>query len=468
MANKTLAPYKGHPSAELTAFEHGNDPDIMSPELLWECLVTHDDVGGAHSTQRTVLTIPALDFVTGRATATFTGGGLGAPVTTFADAAVGDTEEDLATALATEIDDLIATTLDGVVAAVLDNGGDVEIDFVPGIARVSVAFSYAPAQQTTITWGGALVDGEYSIDIEPGAGFDDVNVPNDRAAASPVDAAAMAAAFETTAEALIATTLADVLVSANDAGAVNTLVFEPGIAATVTANVTVNRILTFAGTATDGTYLTRLQHVSLPGGVLDVPIERSGGSSNTNLADAFEADVEARALLAPLLVNANNTAGANTLTFYPGVTGLSVTAVSAPAPGTLAVTGPTVVVEDATPAGPVVTVAHSFAINLNDLASNREFPAPCLRGESPVLRVLEAWPAGATATLDDGGTASTDVLTAVAIDATGWVGDTSTSLGDAHAVELSWDPVLTIALGSSPTPTIGELKVQVTHSPLPE
>ena len=47
---------------------------------------------------------------------------------------------------------------------------------------------------------------------------------------------------------------------------------------------------------------------------------RSGAETDTDLADDFEAQVEAHPLLAPLLVSADNAAGVNTTLVYDGIT----------------------------------------------------------------------------------------------------------------------------------------------------
>ena len=205
---------------------------------------------------------------------------------------------------ASDLDDLIATTLATAVASVTNVvANEIVITFVAGIGRMTVTTVYTPAQQTTVTWGGTLVDGEYSVRFVSSSPAADVTVDNDRAGGTPANTGAMAVALEAAAEALIATTLAGVLVSADDSASVNTLIFEPGVTCTVTASVTPNTTHTFGGTATDGAYVTRFTHSSLPGGSLDITTTRAAGSpaTNTDLANAFEADVEARALLSLLL-----------------------------------------------------------------------------------------------------------------------------------------------------------------------
>lgn len=259
MANATLPPYKGHPAAEVQAFEHGTDGDTMSPEMVWECLVTHDDLTSA--TQTITLT--------------------------FADPEDGDFE----TTFFDENDDEIDTVTTARVANVPDTAADMAT--------------------------------QHTADID----------------------------------ALIGTTLADYV-----------------------------------------------SEVRVDGVVVTVDV----------------------------------------------------------------VAGVRIRVETSAPGSASLTADHILALNLNDLQPNDAYPANSLRGESPVLRVLEAFPAGTVATLDDGGIDATDVLALSAVDATGWVGDTGTTVGDAHKVELDWEPTLSFHFADDPFPTTGEVKVQVTHSPLPE
>ena len=214
-------------------------PWDLTSEHVWEARIRSADLFGASSTQITTITIPTTDFVTGRITTTISGGPLSSPVVIRSDAAVGDTEEDLGTQHASDIDDLIATTLATAVASVTnDVTNEVVIVFIAGIGRMTVSSVYMPAQQTTITWGGTLVDGEYSVRVVCDDPKADTTIDNDRSSGTPANVNAMAAAFEAAAEALIGGDLADVLVSADDAGAVNTMIFEPGVVATVTATAT--------------------------------------------------------------------------------------------------------------------------------------------------------------------------------------------------------------------------------------
>jgi hypothetical protein len=446
-------------------------PWDITPEHSWECRIDYADLSGAAATQRTTITIPSAGFVSGRLAVTFTGGGLASPVTITADTEPGDTEENLGDTVVAAIDGEIADDLDGVVASVSNAtaANAAVIVFEQGIGLVTVTAVFTPAQQTTVTWGGTLVDGLYSVRLVSASPVTDVTVPNNRAAGTPANVNAMAAAFEAAAEALIGTTLANVLVSADDAGAVNTLVFEPGVVCTVTATVTPNTTHTFGGTETDGAYVTRFTHASLPGGSLDITTTRAAGSpaTNTDLADAFEADVEGRALLSLLLASADNTAGANVLTFFPGVSSMDVTAVSAPAPGTLVVSDPTVVIASATPAGPTVTVSHSIVIALNSIADRGPFPHHVMRHEV-ALEVDTAFGANRTITVGNAdGEAHLLGSTPVTLNSTGRSLAAAACTHYRTRYQGTMVPTATIDLGSSLTLSAGLAYVQINYSPHP-
>lgn len=220
------------------------------------------------------------------------------------------------------------------------------------------------------------------------------------------------------------------------------------IAESTISHVTVT--LTFSGTETDGDYETLIRDEN--GALIEtVTTTRAGAvpATNDDLATQHAADFAAflATTLATTLESANADGATVVLVGQPGVLFRAVP--SAPPPGAL-------------------DAEHGVVFNLNTMQPNDAFPANALRGESPTIRVTEAWPASTVATLDNAGAASTDVLALVALDATGWVGDTGTSLGDAHKTETAWTPHLTIFLGDNITAATGELKVQVTYSPLPE
>lgn len=443
-------------------------PWVHTPRFGWACRLTALDLAGAHASQTTTITIPTSGFVSGRLTVTFSGGGLGAPVAITADASTSETEDDLGDNITTAIDSAIATSLAGVVASVTNTTANAPIVvYEAGIGLVSVAVSFTPAQQTTVTWGGTLVDGEYAVRVvvdQQGLQADE-EIANNRAGGTPANVNAMAAAFETAAEALIPGNLADILVSADDAGAVNTLIFEPGVVATVTAIVTNNTTHTYGGTTSDGDYVTRFDHADLPGGSVTITVNRSGAETDTDLADDFEAQVEAHVLLQQYVQNADNTAGANIITTWPGTTGLNVVAVSAPAPGTLTVSDPTVVVADATPAGPTVTVSHSAAVDLNSIAGDQAFPLNVIRSWC-LVHVTEGFGAGRTLTIGDADEPA-GVLgsTPIDLDTEGRSGSVAADAEYQPRPENAWLPTATIDLGASSTVSAGSVLVEVLFTP---
>ena len=441
-------------------------PWVHTPRFGWACTIDYTDITGPAATQTITIVIGAGDFVTGRLVVAFAGGGLGSPVSITADAPVGDDENDLGDTLTTAIDTAIATSLAGVVASVSNaTANEVVVVLEQGIGFVTATPTFTPAQQTTVTWGGTLVDGEYSVRIECDDPNADVTIDNDRASGTPANVNAMAAAFETAAETLIATTLAGVLVSADDSGAVNTLIFEPGVEATVTATVTNNTTHTYGGTTSDGDYVTRFDHADLPGGSVTITVNRSGAETDTDLADDFEGQVEAHPLLQQYVQNANNTAGANIITTWPGTTGLNVVAVSDPGTGTLTVSDPTVVVADATPAGPDVTATSSVTIDLNTIAGDEAFPLNVLR-QWCLVHVTAAFGAGRTLTVGDANEPA-GVLgsTPIDINTTGRSGSLAADAEYQPRTEAAWVPTATIDLGASTTLSAGSVLVEVLFTP---
>lgn len=449
-----------------------------TPEFMWQARIGYRDLAGPAATQRATITIPTADFVTGRLTVTISGGGLSSPVVATADAAVGDTEDDLGVLTASTVDALAATTLAGVITgADVDAGGDnvVHIDFVAGIARATVAVAFAPAQQTTATFGGTLLDGAYGLRFECDAPNADTTATVSRAAAVPVDGPAMAVAMEAAAEALIAGDLAGILVSADDAGAVNTLVFEPGVTVVVTSSVPPGTTLTFGGTETDGNYDTIVTHSSIPGGSATLRTTRVGAVPLTNilLAVDHEAVIEADPRVASLIASADDDgAGVNTVLGFPLVTGMTF-ATAAPAPGTLTSSPPTLVIADATPAGPVVTVGYSVTLALNTLAIGGAFPNHVTR-LNVALEVVTAF--GATRTITVGDAGDPDGLlgsTPVTLNSTGRTLSIAADAEHEDRYEGTQGaggrlvPTATIDLGTSNAPTQGLAFVQIDWAPHP-
>jgi hypothetical protein len=438
-------------------------PWDYSPEFQWEARIGFRDLTGPAATQGATITIPASGFVSGRITATFTGYGLVAPVAVTADAAVADDEEDLAAALDMAIDDLIATTLAGVVASVSSSTNTVPIVFAAGIASGTVTVAWRSAQQTRVRFAGTPVDGPYVTTIGG------VAVTTTRAAASPANIAAIAVQHEADIEALIATTLADVVVSADDDGVDDCIIiFEPDIATvTVTTTPPSSTTATFGGTETDGDYSILFAHATLPSAGVTITVPRAGGSpaTNTDLADEMEVQIEASAQLAHLVSNADNTAGVNTITTFAGVTGLTVTATAVTAPATLVMSPMTMTVADVTPVGPVPTVAYSSTIALNTLNTRGAFPTHVWRLEV-ALEVTTAFGANRTITVGDAD--ATDGLmgsTPVTLNTTGRTLAIAADTEYIDRYESGLVPTVTIAIGATAAVTQGVAFIQINYAP---
>lgn len=439
-------------------------PWDWSPELQWSCTVGWRDLVGSSATQAAVITIPSAGFVAGRITATFQGYNLSAPVAVPADAQPGEDEEQLAQNLANAINDLVATTLSGVVEIAGEEANTIGVVFVAGLPAGTLTVSFAPAQLTEITFGGTdLVAGDYTVSI----GGVDVTIP--RAAEN---VAAMAVLAESTIEALIATTLADVVISADDDGVdTNAIQLEPGLAAvTITTDVPPFPQAwdaVFSGTATDGDYDLIFAHSSLPAPVTVRVTRSTTPSTNSDLAGAMETAVEANAQLAALIASATASTATNEIRTFAGITGLTITA-AAPSPGELNPTdvtdGPTLVVADATPAGPTPTVAYSSTIDLSALSAAGPFPSNVWRLEA-AIEVDAAF--GANRTITVGDAADPDGLlgsTPLTLNTTGRVLSVPADGQHADRHEPAFVPLATINLGASATLTAGEVVVQITYA----
>lgn len=437
------------------------------PECTWECIVTHRDLQGEFAEQTIVITIPALNFTAGRLTATVTGGSLDEPAVLTAVAATGDDQEDLASALASEIE-----ALEGVVSSSSD-AEVVSVRFSTGIGPVTISLEYEPAQLMEVDWDpGAIaypiVDGTYSVIISGGSLVAPVQV--DVNAVSVASPTALADLIEVAVEGLIATTLAGAVVSATNTAAVNAIQFEPLLEGEEPYEIEIVSAeahrLTFGGTATDGNYVTSIDNETLLPGPVGIVVVRAAGSpaSNTDLANQYETQFEAHAQLDPFFFDADNTAGANMLRTFPGATGFTVTAVSAPAPGTLVVVSSSPDVTDTTPDGPEITIAHSVVIELNNLHPRREFPTNVIRLPKPNAIVKTAFAENTTVDLGDN-SARAGVLSAVAIEEVGTHTDAGTDEGDGSLPELDWAPFATFHV-DSPTITAGEVVFAVDFRPL--
>jgi hypothetical protein len=447
-------------------------PWDMASTHQWEARILARDLRGAASTQVTAITIPSSGFVSGRLTVTFSGGLLGAPVNVTADATVAQDENDLGDALETAITTAIGTTLAGTVASVENTGASnaVNVTMVAGVGPVTVTAVFAPAQVLEVQFGGTLLNGAYRSTISGGGLGSPVAVTTTRAAGTPANVAAMAVQHEADIEALVATTLAGVVVSANDdATDTNVVQFAPGIAtASITTAVPPGTTLTFGGTAMDGSYATTITHSSIPAGSATVTTARAAGSpaTNSDLAAQHETDIEADPRISALIASADDTGATNAVLGFAGITGLTFST-SAPAPGTLTSAPPTMTVTDATPAGPTVTVTHSVHLNLGSLCPQGAFPAHVMRCEV-ALEVDTAFGVGRTITVGDAD--DRDALlggTPVTLNSTGRSLAASGVAQYRTRYEAGLVPTATIDLGSSLTVTTGKAYVQINFTPHP-
>ena len=466
----------GGGAAFVRALESSNFPLWdFTPEYQWECRVGASALTGAAATQIATVTVPAAGIASGALTVTFTGGGLVAPVEVIVYAAVGDDERDVGNALEVAVDAAILGDLAGVIADVEndDSSNVVNMYAVAGVPLVTVVASWRSAEQYDLTLSGTLVDADYAVTIS-GGGLGAPVVSTTTRATTPATIGDMIVQVESDLEGLIATTLADVLVSADDdASDTNTLIFEPDIAdVTVTTAISPNSIaLQFGGTPTDGSYATTFLHASLPGGEATVTTARSGGTPATNadLAVQHEADIEADVRLYPVIVSADDDGvDTNIVITHPGVTGLTATTAD-PSPGTLTQTPLGWAVADVTPAGPAVTVTYGARLDLNVLGGLSSGPMPphVMRDEV-ALEVLTAFEAGGTITVGDlndpdGLLGSTPVV----IDAAGRTLSVAADAEHETQYEAALVPTATFSLGASPTETSGVLFVQVNWSPHP-
>lgn len=448
----------------------GSLPWVLPPRFGWECTITDLDLAGDYATQVSTITIPTLNFASGRLTVTFSGGGLAASVDVTADAAVAEDENDLGDHLETSLNTAIAGDLAGVLASVENDGASnvVNLTFEQGIGIVTITVDFEPAQVSEVTFGGTLLNGAFATTFTGGGLGSPVTVTTTRAAGTPANVAAMAVQHEADIEALIATTLAGVVVSADDDTVdTNSIQFEPGIAAvTVTTSVPPGTTLTFGGTATDGDYATTFTHSSIPAGSATVTTTRAAGTpaTNSDLAAQHEADVEADPRLTSLISSADDTGATNAVLGYAGVTGLTFST-SAPAPGTLTSTPPTMAVADATPAGPTVTVSHSLTLDLNSIAEDQGFPSNVIR-QWVLINVIEEFGANRTITIGDAGDPN-GVLgsTPVTLNTTGRSGSSASDAEYQPRPENAWTPTATIALGSSASVTQGEVLIEILFTP---
>lgn len=208
----------------------------FAPEYEWTVPVTASDLYGPAATASTDVTIPASGFVSGRVTLTFSHADLSADVEVTADAAVGDANTDLATALEAAVATARAGDLAGYVTDEVALSNVVTIEHVAGLG---IAVSWRSAQQTTVQLAGTIYDAIYRVTLTGGGLGAPVPISTARTSGTPAAITDLIVQRETDAEALIGTTLAGVLVSADDDGAdLNTFIFEPDIDdVTITATI---------------------------------------------------------------------------------------------------------------------------------------------------------------------------------------------------------------------------------------
>ena len=448
----------------LRAQERGDLPRwTWTPRHEWACKILASDLAGSSSTQMATVTIPAAGFVSGRLTLTFSGGGLASPVAVVADAAVGDANTDLATAMGSALTTAISGDLSGVLSSATVDSNLIYLGFVQGIDMVSVTPTWRSAEVYEIEFVGTLIDSDYTVTISGGGLGAPVAVTTQRSGGSPAAITDMIIQREADLEGEAG--LSGVLVSADDDGAtLNTLQFEPDIA-DVTVTATENPLsiaLQFGGTPTDGFYGTTFTHSSIPGGSAAVYTQRSGGVPATNLALAqqHEADIEADLRLVGIIASANDDGvDTNIVIAYAGVTGLTATT-EAPSPGTLTRTALDQTVTDVTPAGPTVTVNYELTLDLNSLAAVGRFPQHVVRRCTSV-RVTEAF--GASRTITVGDAAAADGLAGASPIDLNAVAHTVDSAATQYLgrYESALVPTATLNLGSSNTVTTGEVYVYI-------
>lgn len=466
MANQNF-PLKPAPHgnrAEISGLGGGRIPLSMTPEVAWVATVRHTDIAGADQT--TVATIPALAD-SGRLTATFTRAGV--EVEIAVDLAEGDDQDDLATDFAAALGAEGAPFSSWLVGATA-NAGAVTIEWVPGVL-VTPSIAFVPAQVIELVYDvGVLVAGNYVFTFTGADLGGPVQVILVWGGGTAADfGVALEAAIEGEVQ------LDGVVVSADDDGAGTVRVlFGPGLSeAEIDIEVPAiahSYVMTTGGVPADGDYVAAFISGLLPAPV-PITVTRTGGAPATSalIAAAFETAIEANPQLAPYVASADATGDANAIETYAGVElGFDT---SAPTGATLGVSDesddpPTYVPTDATPAAPSITLSHDLSLSLNELQPRNAFPAHVCRLECPLVRRVVAWSSSATISLDNGGGASTDVLSSVSVSSgTGWLGDTGTTLGSVDVPEEEWDPRVVLTTANL-APTAGEFEIHVGLCPL--
>jgi hypothetical protein len=361
-------------------------------------------------------------------------------------------------------------TLTAAAALVSNAAGVVTIAWVAGQGLIDVTLDYAEATQTPITFGGTLVDGPYQTTISGGGLGAPVVVTTTRTAAVPATATAMAIQHEADIEALVGTTLAGVVQSADDNGAGrNTLIMNPGIAAVTVTTLPPRQTfdLTVAGTPTDGVYSGRINHASLPGGSQPYTFTRGAGETNTQIADALEVDIEGNGAMLALVESADNTGAVCAVLSLEGASGITLTDEAAPAPGTLASneTSPEMTVGTAIVPPVTVTAAHFLAIDLN-IVAKAAFPTNVIRGIAAVDSVV-GFGAGRNFYVGRQGGDVDAILPVLNANTTGRIVAPTTVAEYQPRHENAFVPQLTLELGDSVALPTGDFEIQIGFSPSP-
>jgi len=444
-------------------------PWVWTPSFRWVARILARDLAlnqAAATLQTTLITIAAANFEAGTATVTFSGGPLADPIVLTVLADVSDTNVTLGAALDAAID--ANPTLAAAANTVGNAAGIVTITWVEGQGLIDVSAEYENAQQTTVQFAGTLVDGPYVSTFSGGGLGAPVEVTTTRAGGVPANAAAMAVQHEADIEALVGTTLAGVVQSADDDGTdLCTIVMDPNIAAVAVETLPPRQTfdLTVGGTADNGIYSGRINHSSLPNGYQPYSFT-AAGETNTQIASGLEDDIESNGALLAVVESANNTAEVAEVVTLEGVSGVTLTNEDAPGTGTLGSTetSPTMATAllELDPA--LITVAQFASFDLN-VVGKRPFPTHAIRGICSMERIT-SFGVGRLAYV--GNTADADgILESTSVATTGRVVAADSVAEYQPRYEAAYLPRLTIELGSSVALTEGSLEVQIAFKPAP-
>jgi hypothetical protein len=232
----------------------------------------------------------------------------------------------------------------------------------------------------------------------------------------------------------IAGDLAGVIASAAEDGSDIGITGEVGIAEFTVTFEWIPDVQTFdatfvVATGGDGNYDIVFTHPDLTDPVVS-RVVRAGGSpaTDTNMADAMESEIEADPRLNALVANADNAAGVNTITTFAGVSGLDVVE-----DGTFVAGG--LVVDETTPTMDITQVTNWSA----SIVINTAFPQNAIWGEVDlgwvgIYRNDESAANGLLSSITSNEAAT--ILSSVALDDTGWVGQGAGAVDDRQYAAL--------------------------------